>query len=80
MAVPTIPSHHIPEDPLAKKKQQRPVQMHVEFRPGAGEVIKPDKARIDLWALVETRTGLVLRWAPERHNLDREIAQGVRYY
>lgn len=48
-------------------------KLHVELRRNAGEVIKPNKLRVDAYALVETRTGVTLRWAYQRGNLDKEV-------
>ena len=62
------------------KKNQRQVQMHVELRKSAGEVIKPEKAKVDLYALVESRTGLVLRWSQRPERLQLEVERGTRYY
>jgi hypothetical protein len=41
---------------------RRKIGVSVEHRPLAGEVIKPEKMRVDLWAVVEDRSGVTLRW------------------
>jgi hypothetical protein len=38
------------------------MEVRVEHRLKAGETLKPIKMLVDLWAVVEVRTGVVLRW------------------
>ena len=58
-------------------RNKRPVEVRVELRPGAGEVIKPVKAKVDLYAVVEVRTGVVLRWSVSEVGANR-VAERVR--
>jgi hypothetical protein len=51
-------------------------KLHVERRPLAGEVLKPKKERVDAYALVESKTGLVLRWSLEKGHLEKEFLNG----
>lgn len=60
-------------------KKQKPVQMHVEMRPKSAWD-KESQQLVDGYALVESRTGLTLRWAKTRDHLDAEVARGTRYY
>ena len=57
---------------MKKRREARRPELRVELRPGAGEVIKPERRRVDAYALVEVRTGLTLRWSTERRVLERE--------
>jgi hypothetical protein len=45
-----------------RNKKERRLELRVELRPNAAEVLKPEKMRVDAWAVVE-RSGMVLRWA-----------------
>ena len=58
---------------MSKNKE---VKLHVELRKNACEIIKPDKKRCDCYALVESRTGITVRWSLERNNLDRLAKEG----
>jgi hypothetical protein len=53
-------------------KKQREMRLHIELRKNSGEVLKPERMRVDAYALVESRTGMVLRWSLERHVMEKE--------
>ena len=55
--------------------KNKKVEVHVELRIGQGEVIKPEKARVDVYALVESRSGHIVRWFYEKENAERELAK-----
>ena len=57
-------------------KKNKEVKLHIELRKNACEVIKPDKKRVDCYALVESRTGITVRWSLERNNLVRLAKEG----
>ena len=58
------------------KNKKKRLELRVERRKNAGEILKPFYEKVDAYALVEVRTGLVLRWAFEREGLDRLAQEG----
>jgi hypothetical protein len=53
--------------------KNREVKLHIERRKNAGQVIKPEKAFVDAFALVESRSGVVVRWFFEEANAIKEL-------
>lgn len=57
------------------KRNRRAMELRVERRPNSREVLKPFKMLVDSWAVVEVRTGMVLRWMDEEKQAEEVIAR-----
>jgi hypothetical protein len=55
------------------RKRRGVAELEVVHFPNAGEVIKPDKKKIDLWAVREVRSGLIVRWLQSEKEANKVV-------
>lgn len=60
-----------------RKRREKALELRVERRANQGEVLKPEKMRVDAWAVVE-RSGLVLRWALSESEAEKMKARMLK--
>jgi hypothetical protein len=58
-------------------KKRRPMVCHIEKREGVC-YSKYSKTLIDCFVMIESRTGLTLRWSIHRDVLERAMGEGCR--
>jgi hypothetical protein len=59
-------------------RRGRPLEVRVELRPNSHENKKNFEGRVDSWAIVESRTGMVLRWIVESEAAAERVAAKIR--